>query len=148
MWQPQPVCCACLDAALGPEGTGPCSSSLPYFHLTFLTSFLSLSPILAAFCCCPVLSLGAVLSEVTHPAVAFATEISSLSLVYEEEESKEDSSVPSTSLEKPPQKLLPFANGVEITALDFGELRVLLARFHLRSFLVGSQLSLPDIPDP
>lgn len=85
----------------------------------------------------------------THPAVVFFTGIFSLSLVYDQEkDTKEDLSPPSTSLEKPPQKLLPFANRAGITSLDFGELRFLLARFHLRSFLVGSQLSLADIQDP
>lgn len=84
----------------------------------------------------------------THPAVVFSTEISSLCLVYDQkEQSKEDLSPSSTSLEKSPQKLLPFADGVGITSLDFGEFRFLLARFHLKLFLVGSQLSLPDIPD-
>lgn len=72
-----------------------------------------------------------------------AGEISSLSLVYDQEQqSKDDLSPPSTSLEKPPQKLLPLADGVAITWLDFGGFRFL----HLRSFLVGSQLSLPAIP--
>lgn len=106
----------------GPKGAGlllqPCSSSLPYFHLTFFLLLFPLFPLFYNSSCnfllpssCP---WGLAPSGEAQPAAAFCTEMSFMSLVYDlEEQLKEGLNPPSTSLEKPVQSSFPLQMGWE-----------------------------------